>query len=229
LAQKVKVPSAWVIAMPEGLDSRTAMIVGTAGFTAALAIDRMEQNDQSPDMGPIVVTGASGGVGSFAIGMLSHLGYETIAVSGREHYIDYLKSMGASKVMTPEQMELGARPLEEARFAGVIDNVGGDLLSGLIRHICLWGNVACIGMAADANYQATVFPLILRGVSLLGTSSANCPMPRRTRIWQRIGQELLPENIESIVSKEVSLQDISPCFDEILERRHHGRILINCN
>ena len=228
LAQKVRVPADWVIKMPEGLTSRTAMIIGTAGFTAALAIDRMEQNDQSPDQGAIVVTGASGGVGSFAVSMLSCLGYDVIAVSGREEHQAYLKSMGANKVVNMQQLELGARPLEEARFAGVIDNVGGELLSGLIRHIGLWGNVACIGMAADANYQATVFPLILRGVSLLGVSSANCPMPRRERIWQRIGKELLPNNIESIVSQEVKLVDIKPCFDDILERRHRGRILVNC-
>ncbi|MCP3675507.1 MAG: YhdH/YhfP family quinone oxidoreductase, partial [Gammaproteobacteria bacterium] len=228
LAQKVRVPAGWVIKMPEGLTSRTAMIIGTAGFTAALAIDRMEQNDQSPEQGAIVVTGASGGVGSFAVSMLSRLGYEVIAVSGREEHQAYLKSMGANEVVNMQQLELGVRPLEESRFAGVIDNVGGELLSGLIRHIDLWGNVACIGMAADANYQATVFPLILRGVSLLGASSSNCPMLRRERVWQRIGKELLPNNIESIVSQEVKLADITPCFYDILERRHRGRILVNC-
>lgn len=228
LAQKLQVPADLVIAMPEGLDSRTSMIFGTAGFTAALAIDRMEQNDQSPEQGPVVVTGASGGVGSFAVSMLSHLGYEVIAVSGRAEHTQYIESMGASRVVTPEELELGARPLEEARYAGVIDNVGGDLLSGLIRHTDLWGNVACIGMAADHNYQATVFPLILRGVSLLGVSSTNCPMPRRRAVWQRIGKDLVPDNIDSIVSKEVMLAEISPCFDEIIERRHRGRILVNC-
>ena len=228
LAQKVRVPADWVIKIPEGLTSRTAMIIGTAGFTAALAIDRMEQNDQTPEQGAIVVTGASGGVGSFAVSMLSRLGYEVIAVSGRDEHSNYLKNMGANKVVNMQQLALGSRPLEEARFAGAIDNVGGELLSGLIRHTDLWGNVACIGMAADANYQATVFPLILRGVSLLGVSSANCPMPRRKRIWQRIGKELLPNNTESIVSQEVNLADISPCFEDILERRHRGRILVNC-
>jgi len=228
-AQKVKVPADWVIKMPKGLNSRSAMTIGTAGFTAALAIDLMEQKDQSPDQGPIVVTGASGGVGSFAISMLSALGYEVIAITGRDIHRDYLLSIGASSVMSPEQLELGTRPLEEARFAGVIDNVGGDLLSGLIRHIHLWGNVACIGMAGDHRYQATVFPLILRGVSLLGVSSANCPMAKRSTVWQRIGQELLPNNIDSIIHKEVALADIAPCFNEILERRHRGRILVNCN
>ncbi|RLA03298.1 MAG: oxidoreductase, partial [Gammaproteobacteria bacterium] len=124
-AEKVRVPADWVIKMPEGLDSRTAMIHGTAGFTAALAIDRMEQNDQSPEQGPIVVTGASGGVGSFAISMLSKLGYEVIAVTGRAEHTDYLKSMGADKVVDHQQLALGSQPLEEARYAGVIDNVGG--------------------------------------------------------------------------------------------------------
>ncbi len=229
LAEKVKVPSSWVIKMPDGLDSRTAMIVGTAGFTAALAIDRMEQNDQKPEMGPVVVTGASGGVGSFAVSMLAHLGYETIAVSGREIHREYLKNMGASSVKTPEQLELGPRALEEAKYAGVIDNVGGELLSSLVAHIDLWGNVACIGMAADHRYQSTVFPLILRGVSLLGASSANCPMPRREKVWKRIGSDLLPENLKSIVSEEVQLKDISPYFNQILERQHRGRILVKCS
>jgi len=229
LAEKVRVPSSWVIKMPDGLDSRSAMIVGTAGFTAALAIDRMEQNDQTPEMGPVVVTGASGGVGSFAISMLAHLGYEAIAVSGREKHREYLKSMGASSVKTPEQLKLGTRALEEAKYAGVIDNVGGDLLSSLLAHIDLWGNVACIGMAADHRYQSTVFPMILRGVSMLGASSANCPMPRREKVWKRIGSDLLPENLESIVSEEVSLKEISPYFNQILERKHRGRIIVKCN
>ena len=228
LAQKVRVPASWVIKMPDGLNSRTAMLVGTAGFTAALAIDRLEQNDQTPEQGAVVVTGASGGVGSYAVSMLSTLGYSVTAISGREIHTEYLKSLGAEQIMNAEQLALGSRPLEDARFAAVIDNVGGDLLSGLIRHVDLWGNIACIGMAADANYQATVFPLILRGVSLLGVSSANCPMPRREKVWRRIGADLLPKNIESILSKEVDLADINPCFNEILERRHRGRILINC-
>ena len=228
-SEKVIVPADWVINMPKGLSARTSMIFGTAGFTAALAIDRMEQNDQSPEQGPIIVTGASGGVGSFAVSMLSQLGYKVIAVSGRNEHTEYLKGLGASEVVNAEQLNLGSRPLEEARFAGAIDNVGGDLLTGLIRHIDLWGNVASIGMASDHNYSATVFPLILRGVSILGVSSTNCPMTRRKKVWQRIGSEMIPKNINSIVSKEVQLKDISPCFKEILERRHRGRILVKIN
>ncbi len=228
-ANKVRVPSEWVISMPEGLTCRTAMIFGTAGFTAALAIDRMEQNDQTPAKGPIVVTGASGGVGSFAIHMLSSLGYEVIALSGREEHIDYLKSLGANEVLNPEQLALGSKPLEATRFGGAIDNVGGEILSGLLRHINLWGNIASIGIAADHNYSATVFPQILRGVSLLGVSSTNCPMERRRSVWNRIGKDLIPENLETIVSKEVKLQDIGPCFNELLDREHRGRILVNCS
>ena len=227
--EKVMVPADWVINMPSGLTTRTSMIFGTAGFTAALAIDRMEQNDQTPEQGPIVVTGASGGVGSFAVSMLAQLGYKVIAMSGREEHTDYLKELGASEVLNAQQLKLGTRPLEDARFAGVIDNVGGDVLSGLIRHVDLWGNVASIGMASDHNYSATVFPLILRGVSLLGVSSTNCPMARRKKVWQRIAAEMLPANINAIVSKEIALKDISPCFEEILERRHRGRILVKIN
>jgi len=227
-ANKVKVPASWVIKMPAGLTSRTAMIYGTAGFTAALAIERMERNGQLPEQGAIVVTGASGGVGSFAICLLAQLGYETIAVSGRAEHYDYLLGLGASKVSSVEDLELGIRPLEKAKFAGAIDNVGGDLLSGILSHIELWGNVASIGMAAGHQYCSSVFPYILRGVSILGVSSTNCPMQWRKSVWQRLGRELNASKIENIVEKEISLDEIIPYFDNILNRKHRGRILVNC-
>jgi len=227
-ANKVKVPASWVMSMPAGLDCRTSMIYGTAGFTAALAIERMERNGQKPDQGPIVVTGASGGVGSFAISFLSKLGYDTIAVTGRAQHHNYLMTLGATQVLSSDELDLGSRPLEKAKFAGAIDNVGGELLSGILRHVDLWGNVASIGMAAGQEYSSTVFPYILRGVSILGVSSTNCPMVWRESIWKRIGRELIASNVENIVEEETPLSEIIPYFQNILNRKHRGRILVNC-
>ncbi|MCO7223914.1 YhdH/YhfP family quinone oxidoreductase [Pleionea sp. CnH1-48] len=228
LSQYARVQSDWVIPMPEGLDAKSAMALGTAGFTAALALHRMQENNQTPDKGPIVVTGASGGVGSIAVDILSNNGFEVVAVSGRENYREFLTRLGANEVMTVEQLMLGSRPLEKARFGGVIDNVGGEVLSKLIAHVNLWGNVASIGMALSHELEATVFPFILRGVSLLGVSSTNCPMPLRRQIWQRMGNEFKPQHLDEIITEVVPLKDVSRVFDDLLDRRLSGRIVIDC-
>jgi acrylyl-CoA reductase (NADPH) len=228
LAERARVPAEWVMPVPEGLSMRDCMALGTAGFTAALAIDRMLQNDQQPEKGPIVVTGASGGVGSIAVNMLSNLGFETIAVSGRRQFDQYLTQLGASLVCSAESLNLGKRPLEKSRFGGVIDNVGGELLAQLIAHTNLWGNVASIGLADSSKLDTTVFPLILRGVSLLGVSSTNCPMPRRRAIWQKMGGQFKPPHLNMIVTEEVPLTQVSQVFDDLLDRKKHGRIVINC-
>lgn len=228
LSEMVAVPEEWVIPMPENLTPRTAMIYGTAGFTAALALERMQENHQSVDMGPIVVTGASGGVGSFALTMLKALGYESIAVTGKTDQADYLKQLGATEVKSVAELDLGTQPLEKARFGGMIDNVGGDLLSQCLTHVNLWGNVACIGMASSPKLSTTVFPLILRGVSLLGASSTNCPMPRRTKVWNWIADELLTDKLEMIVSEEVALDNVGESFQKLLRRQNRGRIIVNC-
>jgi acrylyl-CoA reductase (NADPH) len=228
LAEYARVPSDWVIPIPSGLDMKETMILGTAGFTAALAIHRMQVNGQTPDKGPIVVTGASGGVGANAISMLSGLGYDTIAVSGRREFDGFLTSLGASKVCSAEQLELSERPLDKAVFGGAIDNVGGDLLNRIIAHTNLWGNVASIGLADTHKFTPTVFPFILRGVSLLGVSSTNCPMPLRKEIWKRLGDDLKPKQLDKIMTDEVALKDVSQVFDELLNRKRHGRTIVNC-
>jgi acrylyl-CoA reductase (NADPH) len=225
-AETVRVPGDWVIPLPAGLTLREAMILGTAGFTAALAVARMELLGQSPDKGPVVVTGATGGVGSVAVSMLGRRGYRVLAVSGRPQHHDYLRRLGAAEVKTPAELELGSRPLETARFGGVIDNVGGELLAGLVRHVGLWGQVACIGMAAAPELEGTVFPLILRGVSLLGVSSANCPMPLRHEIWRRLGADLKPAHLDEIVSREIPLDAVIDAAPLLVERRALGRILV---
>ncbi|WP_444994211.1 YhdH/YhfP family quinone oxidoreductase [Aliikangiella sp. IMCC44359] len=228
LAEKARVPANWVMPVPDGLTMRECMILGTAGFTAALAIHRMAVNGQSVDKGPIVVTGASGGVGSFAVNILSNLGYDVTAVSGREELFDYLTELGATQVCSADELGLGSKPLEKARFGGVIDNVGGNLLSQLIAHTNLWGNVACIGLADNHKLDTTVFPLILRGVSLLGVSSTNCTMPLRKEIWSRMGKELKPNKFGTILTQEVKLREVSCVFDQLLDRKKHGRILVDC-
>ena len=225
-AELVRVPAEWVVPLPVGLTLRQSMILGTAGFTAGLALARMELNGQSPDRGAIVVTGATGGVGSAAVSMLSRRGYRVLAVSGRPEHDDYLRRLGAAEVKTPAELDLGTRPLEAARFGGVIDNVGGELLAGLVRHVSLWGQVACIGMAGSPKLEGTVFPLILRGVSLLGVSSGNCPMPLRHEVWKRLGSDLRPAHLDEIASTEVPLDRVLEAAPRLVERRALGRVLV---
>ena len=228
LAQKARVPAEWVMAVPAGLTMKDCMILGTAGFTAALAIHRMQENGQVIEKGPIAVTGASGGVGSIAVDMLSNLGFEVVAISGRREFDDYLTKLGAAKVCSADSLELGKRPLEKGCFGGVIDNVGGELLAQLIAHTNLWGNVANIGLASGHELNTTVFPLILRGVSLLGVSSTNCPMPLRKSIWERMGADLKPQHLDSILTKVVPLTEVSSVFNDLLDRKLHGRVVVDC-
>lgn len=225
-AEVIRLHANDVVPLPDGLDLREAMILGTAGFTAALALHRMEQNGQKPEMGPILVTGASGGVGSFAVQLFSHNGYEVHAVSGKHEAIRYLKALGAKQVLTPDELGLGDRPLEKARFGGAVDNVGGKLLSKVMAHINLWGNVACIGLAESAELNATVMPMILRGVSLLGTSSNNTPADLRQALWKKLANDWKPKNLEQIVTRTVELTDLMQAFDDLLHRKVHGRILV---
>lgn len=215
-----------VAPLPEGLTLRESMILGTAGFTAALALKRMENNGQEPGKGPILITGASGGVGSFAVQMFAQKGYEVHAVSGKHEAINYLKKLGATNVIPPEELNLGHRPLEKVLYGGAVDNVGGKLLSQVLSHVQLWGNVASIGMAASSEFQTTVMPFILRGVSLLGASSNNSPMPLRHEIWKSLGSDLKPKYLEEIVTRTVGLKDLMEAFDDLMHRRVHGRILV---
>ncbi|NVJ51678.1 MAG: YhdH/YhfP family quinone oxidoreductase [Gammaproteobacteria bacterium] len=228
LAAMARVSSEHVMAMPAGLDGRLAMALGTAGFTAALALHRMQENGQHPDKGPVVVTGASGGVGSVAINILASQGYEVIAVSGRPEHYDFLKSLGANQVCSIDELELGAKPLEKGRFGGVIDNVGGETLAKLLAHTHLWGNVASIGLASSHELATTVFPFILRGVSLLGVSSTNCPMDLRRELWVKLGQSWKPAQLANIITDEVALSEVSPVFDQILDRKRFGRVIVDC-
>jgi len=226
LSEYARLPADWVINLPKGLSMKEAMTIGTAGFTAVLALHKMEMNGQSPEMGPIVVTGASGGVGSFAVDVLAKIGYDVIAVSGREEYHQLLKNMGAMKVLKPSELALGDALLDNIRFGGAIDNVGGKLLSQLIASTELWGNVASIGLAASHKLDSSVFPFILRGVNLLGISSSNCPMTLRKTIWNKLGAELKPAHLKDILIEEISLKKVFEVSESMLLRKRRGRTIV---
>lgn len=225
-AQLARVPADWVIPMPAGLDAPTAMSLGTAGFTAALAIHRMEQNGQTPAGGPIVVTGATGGVGSVAIDMLATRGYPVIAVSGKADAAEYLKALGASEVLDRKSLDLGSRPLEAARFAGAIDNLGGEVLAWLTRTVDFWGNIASIGLASSPELKTTVMPFILRGVALLGINSSATRREWRLAVWQRIATDLKPRQLARIVTRTIDFEELPQAFPDYLAGRVTGRTLV---
>jgi NADPH2:quinone reductase len=225
-AQFARVPGDWVIPMPPGLDAFTAMALGTAGFTAALAIHRMEQNGQEPAGGPIAVTGASGGVGSIAIDMLSARGYRVVAVSGKADAVPYLRELGASEVLLRASLDLGSRPLENARFGGAIDNLGGDTLTWLTRTVDFWGNIASIGLASGAGFTTTVMPFILRGVALLGVNSSATRREWRLAVWRRIATDLRPRHIERIVTRTIPFDELPAAFPDYIAGRVTGRTVV---
>ena len=225
-AEYARLKGDWVIPIPPGLDEFTSMALGTAGFTAALAVHRMEHNGQTPAGGPVVVTGASGGVGSIAIDMLAVRGYEVIAVSGKEAATDYLKSLGAARVLTRQQINFGSKPLEAAQFAAAIDNVGGEMLTWLTRTVDFWGNIASIGLAGSAELKTTVMPFILRGVSLLGINSSATPRSVRLAVWSRIATDLKPRHLDRIVTRTISFDELPGAFPAYVEGGVTGRTVV---
>jgi NADPH2:quinone reductase len=224
-AQVARVPAQAVIPMPPGLDAFRAMALGTAGFTAALAIHRMERNGQSPDRGPIVVTGATGGVGSIAIDMLASRGYEVVAVSGKS-VAGYLRDLGAKTVVPRSEFQLGSRPLEPARYAGAIDNVGGEMLAGLTRQIDFWGSIASVGLAGGARLETTVMPFILRGINLLGINSSATRRDERLEVWRRIASDLTPRHLDRIVQRTISFDELPGAFQPHLDGAVVGRTVV---
>ncbi|OOG28764.1 oxidoreductase [Thioalkalivibrio denitrificans] len=225
-AGRIRVPADWVVPMPEGMDAEQAMLLGTAGFTAAMAVSRFELNRQDPSAGPILVTGASGGVGCLTVNILASRGFEVVALSGKPALSDWLKSLGAAEVLDRAAMPLGKRPLESARWAGAVDLVGGELLSSLVRSIRPWGNVVSIGLAGGADLHTTVMPFILRGVSILGLSSARCPRDWRLALWERLASDLRPPKLSEVHTGTVGLNELMDVSLRMLAGRTHGRILV---
>lgn len=225
-AEYARVCADCVVPLPEGLSERDAMAIGTAGFTAALAVIRMEQMGQSPDMGPIVVTGASGGVGSFAIDLLAQRGYEVHAFTGKTDHADYLISLGANEIINRNDLEMGTRPLERATFGGAVDSVGGDTLAWLTRTVVPFGNIASIGLAGGYKLETTVMPFILRGISLIGINSIEMPTEMRNNAWTRLGTDLNPKYIDKIVTREISFDELPGAFDDYLKGGIIGRTVV---
>ena len=225
-SEYARINSEAAIELPKQMDTRTAMAIGTAGFAAGLAIFKMKLNKQTPEMGPIVVTGATGGVGSIAIDMLSSSGFETTAITRKKTHDEYLKAIGTTNIVCLEEMELGERPLEKAQFGGGIDNVGGDLLSWVLRSIVPEGNVASIGLAADFKLPTNVMPFILRGVNLLGVNSTTLPNAVKQEVWDDIANNMSPQKIDQIVTKEVTLEELPDQFQAFIEGSIVGRVLV---
>ncbi len=226
-SEYLRMPADVVIPLPTGLSLKEAMLLGTAGFTAALAVRRMQENHQTPAMGPIAVTGATGGVGSVAIQILSRLGYEVTAITGKpETSADYLKKLGASEVLDRRTLELGKAPLESARWGGAVDNVGGELLDWLTRTVKPWGNIGSIGLAGGHELHSTVMPFILRGVSLLGIHSVECPMPWRRAIWEKLAGDWKPAALSAIENRTVTLEGLPTACADVMASNVQGRILV---
>ncbi len=222
----LRVPAELPIPLPAGMSPRQAMIIGTAGFTAALTLARMHHNGQTPELGPILITGASGGVGSFATALCARHGYEVAALTLKPAGIDYLEKLGARKVILREGLAMGKRALEAARFGGVIDTLGGDTLGWAIRCLRPHGNVAVIGMAGGSEFSTSVMPFILRGVNLLGINSVDAPREQRERIWSQLAQDLDSAQLDSICAGEIMLDELPAFCEEMLAGHVHGRTVV---
>ena len=221
-----RVDAGSLVPIPDGLDAYQAMQIGTAGYTAALAIHRMEQNGQLPENGPVVVTGATGGVGSIAIDMLAGRGYEVVAVTGKVSEEHYLRNIGAARILLREQIDLGKRPMEKAQWAGAIDNLGGDYLTWLTRTMQYGGNIASIGLAAGLALNTTVLPVILRAVCLLGINSVDTPRDLRLATWSRIAGDLRPSHLDAIGDKTIEFDELPEYFQAFLDGDVTGRTVV---
>lgn len=223
-AEYAQLPAEIVIPVPPELSLRDTMIIGTAGFTAALGIEQMLTNNQVPDMGAVAVTGASGGVGSFAVHLLHKLGFEVTAVSRKAEAGDYLQKLGAKTVVNAIQPE--PKQLGKAIWGGAVDNLGGETLATLLKTTHTGGNVLSVGLAQSPQLSMTVMPLIIRGVNLLGVSSANCPIVLKKKVWRLLGTKFFPEHKDKIVHDTIGLRDLPACFERVLAGQVCGRTLV---
>jgi acrylyl-CoA reductase (NADPH) len=221
----VRVPGDWVVPVPDGLTPFDVMAIGTAGFTAALSIVEMEHNGLTPDQGPVIVTGATGGVGSLAIQLLAARGYNVTALTGKDSEHDFLRSLGATDVLSRHGLQMGTRPLEKPLWAGAVDAVGGDILAWLTRTTMYNGSIANSGLTGGTDLRTTVLPFILRGVKLLGIDSVMCPAPKRRDVWQRLASDIKPRALQA-VAKEIALEDLPDAFATLLRGDARGRFVV---
>lgn len=226
LAEYARLPASWAVPLPDGLDARTAMVLGTAGFTAGLSVHALEERGLTPEDGPVLVTGATGGVGSVAVGILAERGFEVHAATGKESEHDYLRGLGATEIVSREEVTAESdRPLEKQRWAGAVDPVGGPALAYIMRTLRYGGAVAVSGMTGGVGVKTTVLPLILRGVGVLGTDSVGTPMALRRAVWDRLATDLRPRGLEDM-TREVELEGVEAVLDEILTGGVRGRTLV---
>ncbi|MBK8318217.1 MAG: oxidoreductase [Betaproteobacteria bacterium] len=225
-AEIARVPGDWVVPLPAGLSLFDAMVLGTAGFTAALGIVRMEENGLRPEKGAVIVTGATGGVGSLAIDMLAKLGYHVVALTGKEAEAAYLRELGAAEVLLRESLDLTKiRPLDRGRWAGAVDNLGGDFLAWIASTMQQGGTIASIGLAASMSLNTTVAPFILRGVSLLGIDSGYIREPYRSGVWQRLASDLRPPHLENM-ARRIAFDELPTAFEAFIAGRAKGRAVV---
>ena len=222
-----RVPSEWVVPLPNKMSLFDAMAIGTAGFTVALCVQRLEENNQTADLGQFIVTGASGGVGIFAIDIMSSLGYEVVAVTGKADSHESLKTLGAKQILDRNKIQSDGPPLEKGQWGGGIDNIGGDVLAWLTRTTKPYGNIASVGLAGGSHFNTTVMPFILRGVSVLGINAPACTMPIRTHLWDRLISDLAPNHLDKIVTNIVKLEDLSSVFEDMLSGKTVGRTVVS--
>jgi acrylyl-CoA reductase (NADPH) len=228
-AQYARIPADWVVKMPQGMTHWEAMAFGTAGFTAGLGIVRMEQVGLRPGNGPVLVNGATGGVGSIAIAALSKLGYTVVALTGKESEADWLKKAGAAEVRFRKDIDLSKiKPLDRASWAGAVDNLGGDILAWTVSGMQIGGAIASVGLAAGHTLNTTVMPFILRGVSLLGIDSVNCPMPVRQEVWRRLGSDMKPAGLKDM-AKTIPFGELPKAFDDFINAKVVGRVVVDLN
>jgi acrylyl-CoA reductase (NADPH) len=223
---KARVKGEWLVPMPKGLDARRAMAIGTAGFTSMLSVMALEEHGLKPANGPVLVTGAAGGVGSVAIAILAKLGYQVVGSTGREETHAYLKSLGAQEIIPRSSIaQPSGRPLESEKWAGAVDAVGGQTLAAILPMMMYHGSIASCGLAGGAKFEATVIPFLLRGVNILGIDSVLCPIERRRTAWSRLAQELPFDKLDAMI-ETVKLADLPALAPKILEGKIRGRVVV---
>ena len=226
-AEKARVKGDWLVPLPQGLSAKRAMAVGTAGFTAMLAVMTLEEHGLDPAKGEVLVTGAAGGVGSVAVAILNKLGYAVVASTGRAETHDYLKDLGATTLIDRAEIaEPSGRPLDKERWQACIDAVGGPTLACVLPQIAYGGSVAAVGLAGGNKLETTVLPFLLRGVNLLGIDSVMCPFDRRKRAWERLGQDLPLEKLDGMIN-EAKLGDLLTLGSDILKGQVRGRVVVD--
>jgi len=226
-AELARIPADWVMPLPEGLTTKEAMALGTAGMTAAMSVEALEHNGLRPDQGTVIVTGATGGVGSTAVSMLAQLGYTVAGSTGKASEHDFLRSLGATEILSREEVSAeSARPMESERWAGAVDPVGGATTAYLIRSMKYGSSIALSGLTGGSAVPTTVFPFILRGVSLLGIDSVFCPMARRRHVWERMGRDLKPKGLLDSIAVETGLDGVAAVCADILQGKVKGRTLV---